>query len=118
MIESLEDNSNPISVSEAYHLLVPLKSRYKNARTESYQIFKKTLEYTDTFCRIRDKTIAADLKSYLMDLGFNGEETSAFGSLLPQNADEAKLCIPSIVRLEDDVINKVIKKIGEIMQNN
>lgn len=115
MIENADDSSQPISVSEAYHLLVPLKSRHKNARTESFQIYKKTLEYAEAFCRIQDKSIVADLKATLADLGFSEEEAAALGSLLPQSADEAKLCVPSIVHLDDGTIDKAVKKIGEIL---
>lgn len=109
-----EQEPQPISVSEAYHLLAPIKGRYKNARSESYQIYKKTLEYTEMVCKIQEKSAISDLKLYLEELGFTKEESAILGSLLPQTADEAKIYIPSISRLNDVSIYKAIEKIQSI----
>lgn len=109
-----EQESQPITVSEAYHLLAPIKGRYKNTRSESFQIYKKTLEYTEMFCKIQDKSAISDLKLCLEELGFTKEEISILGSLLPQTADEAKIYMPSISRLNDTSIYKAIEKIQSI----
>lgn len=115
MNESSSEHAQPITTSEAFYLLAPLKSRYRNTRTESYHIYKKTLDYAEAFCRIQDKSAMSDLRSALTDLGFTGEEIAAFGSLFPQNADEAKICIPSITRLDDESIDKAIDKVLQII---
>lgn len=115
MNENSGEHARPITTSEAFYLLAPLKSRYRNTRAESYQIYKKTLDYVEAFCRIQDKSVMGDLRSILADLEFTGEEIAAFGSLLPQSADEAKICIPSITRLDDESIDKVIDKILQII---
>lgn len=101
----------PISISEAFHLLLPLKTRNTNIRSESYQIYKKTLDYTETFCRIHDKSIIVDFQTTLSNLGFNQEEIASMISLLPQTVDEAKMCIPSITRLPNGSINEAVQKI-------
>lgn len=61
---------HPITTSEAYFLLEPNSGRFKNVRSESYQIFRKTLEYTETFGRIKDKTVADDLRTTLTGCGY------------------------------------------------
>ncbi len=110
-----KDDERPITVSEAYHLLLPLKSRYKNIRAESYQIFIKTLEYTETFGRIKDKSAVLDLNVALVELGFSNAEIASLGTILPQNSDEAKILIPSIVRLDNSIIEQAIEKIQSII---
>lgn len=107
------ERSQPIATSEAFYLLAPLKSRYKNTRAESYQIYKKTLDYAEMFCRIQDKSVMSDLRSTLEELGFTGEEIMALGSLLPQSTDEARICVPSIMRLDEEAIEKAIDKISQ-----
>ncbi|ELA42843.1 uncharacterized protein VICG_00158 [Vittaforma corneae ATCC 50505] len=102
----------PISISEAYHLLAPLKTRYKNTRAESYRIYTKTLEYAEMFCKIEDKSALVDLKFFLTELGLNQEEVAMVITLLPQSVSEAKICIPSLSRLEDKLISKIIEKIN------
>lgn len=109
-----EKSCHPITISEAFYLLHPLKSRYKNTRSYSYKIFKETLDYTEKFCKIKDKSLADDIRSYLTDLGFDEEEVAALGSLFPQSSDEAKICIPTIVRLGDGVIDTAIEKLQHV----
>lgn len=106
-----EKISHPITTSEAFHLLNPLRSRYKNARSDSYKIFKETLDYTEVFCRIKDKCTTDDLRSALASLGFTEDEIALLGTLLPQTADEARILAPSIIRLESSIINIAIEKI-------
>jgi hypothetical protein len=114
MVKLVEEEVRPVSVSEAYHLLAPLKPRFKNPRSTAYQIFAKTLEYVEMCNRIQDISAIEDLKTTLNILGFTPEESSAMGSLLPQNSDEAKICIPSLNRLEDNVILQAIEKIQSL----
>lgn len=105
----------PISVSEAYHLLAPLKARYKNTRAESYRIYTKTLEYAEAFCKIEDKSALADFKFFLSELGLSQEETASTITLLPQSVSEAKVCIPSLSRLEDGLVSKIIEKASNVV---
>lgn len=107
----------PISVSEAYQLLEPLKSRYKNIRSESYQIYSKTFEYTEKFRKIREKSVLEDLKFSLSTLGLKAQEIAAICTLLPQSVNEAKICIPGVSELDDEVISQIIEKIHDITGN-
>lgn len=107
----MKDEERPITISEANQLLLPLKSRYTNTRSDSYQIYLKTLEYTNTFGRIKDKSAVLDLNLALTNLGFTPVEIASLGSILPDNADEAKILVPSIVRLSDSIIEEAIEKI-------
>lgn len=115
MMEDGQD-SMPISVSEAYHLLAPLKARYKNTRSVPYQIYMKTLEYTEMFCKIEDKSALMDLKSFLTELGLTQEEVAVLGTLLPQSVSEAKIYIPALSRLDEREIGRIIEKIQSIVR--
>lgn len=106
-----ETISHPIMVSEAYYLMNSIKSRYKNTRSTSYKTFKETFDYCEKFCKIKDKSFADDLRTTLSEYGFNEEEISALGSILPLSRDDAKICVPSISRLPDNVIDMAIDKI-------
>lgn len=115
MVNQTEDEMQPVSVSEVFHLIYPIKSRFKNPRSLSYQVFNKTLSYVESCHRIQDKTAIEDLKYTLSILGFTSEEVAALGTLLPQSSDEAKIYISSLNRLEDNVINQGIEKIQSII---
>lgn len=114
MESSRETISHPVSVSEAFFLLEQQKNRYKNIRSESYQLFKKTLDYTESFGRIKDKSVVEDLRTFLADFGFSEDEIAVVGSLLPQSVEDAKIYVPSIARLGDENILSVIQKIQRI----
>lgn len=106
----------PISVSEAYNLLAPLKARYKNTRSTSYQIYMKTLEYTEAFCKIDDKSALMDLKSFFTDAGVTETEGAALASLAPQSVSEAKTYVPTLSRMEEWELSRVIEKIQSIIR--
>lgn len=108
-----EKASQPVTTSEAYHLLFPLKGRFKNTRIASYKIFKDTLDYTERFSKIKDKGHADELRQRLTALGLTPDEIAVLGSLFPQSADEAKICSPSISRLDDKTIDAAIEKFQE-----
>lgn len=110
-----KDSETPISINEAYNLLLSLKSRYKNTRSESYQIYSKTLEYLELFSRIKDKSAMQDLRTTLIDLGFTEQEIAIFASILPCTADDAKILVPSLVRLNDEIIEKAVSKVESIL---
>ncbi len=101
----------PISVSEAHHLLEPLRSKYKNTRSESYQVYYKTLEYTKMLCRIDDKSLLEDLKFSLAEFGLNDKEISIILTLLPKSASDAKMYVPTLSRFDGDIMKKIIEKI-------
>ena len=103
-----------VTPSEAYYLLEPQKSRHKTVRTEAYNIFRKCYEYTEIFGKIKDKSVIEDLRIYLKDCGFKENEIVVFGTLFPQSIEEAKIYIPSLNRLEDEVIEKGIQKIQNV----
>ncbi|KAI4290749.1 DNA-directed RNA polymerase II subunit RPB4 [Pancytospora philotis] len=106
-----EKASHPITTSEAYHLLHPLKSRYKNTRSPAYKIYKETLDYVEALCKIKEKSIVDDLRLTLFNMGLSEDEVVSFGTLFPQTLDEAKILVPSIVRLDDATIDLAISKV-------
>lgn len=105
-----ENISHPVTISEAFHLLEPLRGRFKNTRSTSFKIYKETLQYAEKFGKIKDKALLADLKESLVGLGFTEEEAASLGSLFPQSTGDAKLCVPSISRLPDSTIDLAIEK--------
>lgn len=107
----MNSEARPVTISEAYQLLFQVKSRYKNNRSEAYQLFLKTLEYTEEFGKIKDKSAILDLNTSLANLGFSTMEIASLGSILPQNWKEAKILVPSITRLDDKIIELAIEKI-------
>lgn len=115
MSKQPEDDMLPVSVSEVFHLLYPIKGRFKNPRSVSYQVFNKTLTYVESCNRIQDKTAIEDLKYTLSLLGFTSEEIASLSTLLPQSIDEAKIYISSLGRLDDNVIIQGIEKIQSII---
>lgn len=115
MAKVLEEEVRPVSISEAFYLLYPLKARFKNTRSASYQIYTKTLAYVESCHRIQNKAAIEDIKITLSTLGFTREESASAITLLPLNSDEAKICIPSLNRLEDNVILQAIEKIQNLV---
>ena len=115
MTKQPQDEMIPISISEVFHLLYPIKGRFKNPRSLSYQMFNKTLTYVESCNRIQDKTAIEDLKFTLSILGFTSDEIALLGNLLPQSIDEAKIYISSLNRLDDNVIIQGIEKIQSII---
>lgn len=109
-----EKPCHPVTVSEAFHLLHPLKHRYRNTRSYAYKIYKETLDYAERFCKMKDKSLADDIRSCLADLGFSEDEIAALGSLFPQSSDEAKICVPTITRLGDSTIDSAIEKLQHV----
>lgn len=115
MAKQLDEEAKPVSISEAFHLLYPLKGRFKNTRSTSYQIYTKTLAYVESCHRIQDKAAIEDLKFTLTLLGFSPEEVASLGTLLPQSSDEAKICIPSLNRVDDSILLQAIEKIQSVI---
>lgn len=109
-----ELSSKAITVSEAFHLLDFQKPKYKNTRSNAYKIYRETLDYAHAFCKIRDRSIAEDTAATLMEMGFTDEEVAAMGSLILQTKEEARICIPSITRLSDSVIERAIEKLNSV----
>jgi len=111
-----DQDAVPISVSEAYHLLAPLKARYKNTRSQSYQVYMKTLDYLEKFCKVEDKSGLMDLKSFLGELGLTEDEGATLTTLLPQSAGEMKAYVPGLSRFDDGVMNRIIEKIQSVVR--
>ncbi len=110
-----EDDMLPVSVSEVFHLLYPIKGRFKNPKSLSYQVFNKTLTYVEACNRIQDKSAIEDIKYTLSLLGFTPDEIASLDTLLPQSIDEAIIYISSLSRLDDNVIIQGIEKIQSII---
>ena len=112
MDQEREVNSHPITTSEAFFLLDPLTSRFKNTRSAAYKVFKETHGYAGTFARVRDPGLMEDLRHSLAELGFTEQEIAVLGTLLPQTSGDAKIYIPSITRLPDSVIESGVEKLS------
>ncbi len=113
----MENNDNcykqpkAISVSEAYQLLSINKDAYMNSRSRNYSVFHQTLEYSENFSKIKDSSTLTLLKSFLEDLKFTKDEIVSLISLAPITISEAKSLIPSILRLEDSIIESALTKL-------
>ena len=111
MLSEKELESHPITVSEAYHLLTPIKGRFKDTRSQAYKIFKDTYEYVEAYGKIKDKAAAEDLRQSMVDAGCTEEEVAALGTLLPQSVEEARACAPGLSRLDARVLDEIVEKI-------
>ncbi|KAI5152154.1 DNA-directed RNA polymerase II subunit RPB4 [Enteropsectra breve] len=115
MNDTAKDTARPISISQAYFLLNSIRERPRNPRTEATKIYNTTLEYCERFMKFEDMSAYEDVRKYQEILGFNEEEIAILGSLIPQTVDEAKICVPSVSRFQDDVIESVIEKLQKIV---
>lgn len=111
-----DQDAVPISVSEAYHLLAPLKARYKNTRSTSYQIYMKTVEYAEKFCKIEDKSALMDLKLFFTELGLSDAESAVLTTLLPQSSGEVKAYVPELARLDSSEMSRITEKIQNVLR--
>ncbi|AFN83492.1 DNA-directed RNA polymerase II fourth largest subunit [Encephalitozoon romaleae SJ-2008] len=102
-------------LSEARYLLEGQKERFRaDFRSNASKIFRSTLGYLDEFCRIKDKSVAEDLRTTFSGLGFSELEIALLGSLFPQSVEEAKTLIPSLASKSDDAIGQAVEKIQQL----
>ncbi|AFM98775.1 RNA polymerase II subunit Rpb4 [Encephalitozoon hellem] len=112
--EDMKD-SHPVTLAEARYLLEGQKERFRaDFRSNASKIFRSTLGYLDEFCRIKDKSVAEDLRTTLSALGFSELEIALFGSLFPQSVEEAKSLVPSLESKGDDVVEQAVEKIQQL----
>nr|AGE95189.1 DNA-directed RNA polymerase II 16kDa polypeptide [Encephalitozoon cuniculi] len=103
-------------LAEARYLLEGQKERFRaDFRSNASKVFRSTLGYLDDFCRIKDKSVAEDLRTTLSGLGFGEVEIALFGSLFPQSVEEAKSLVPSLGTRDDDAINQAVEKIQQLI---
>ncbi|ADM12006.2 DNA-directed RNA polymerase II fourth largest subunit [Encephalitozoon intestinalis ATCC 50506] len=113
--EDIKD-SHPVMLAEARYLLEGQKERFRaDFRSNASKIFRSTLGYLDEFCRIKDKSVAEDLRTTFSGLGFSEVEIALLGSLFPQSVEEAKSLIPSLASKDDDTISHAVEKIQQLM---
>jgi len=76
------------------------------------QVYNKTLDYVRTFTRF-PSTEATSAARQLMrrTLEISQFETAQIANLCPQTADEAKSCIPSLNKTDDDVLQPILDEL-------
>ncbi len=108
--------SHPVMLAEAKYLLESHKERFRaDYRSNASKTFRSTLGYLECFCRIKDKSMAEDLRTNLSGLRFDEMEIALLGSLFPQSVEEAKALIPSLESKSDDTISQAVEKIQQIL---
>jgi len=76
------------------------------------QVYNKTVDYVKTFTRFPSTEATAAARQLMRrTLDLSQFETAQVGNLCPQTADEAKSCIPSLAKVDDEVLQPVLDEL-------
>mmetsp|Transcript_38368 Transcript_38368/g.46288 ORF Transcript_38368/g.46288 Transcript_38368/m.46288 type:complete len:140 (+) Transcript_38368:202-621(+) len=78
-------------------------------------VFEKCLQYCKRFNRFENHTAVSQVRELLSSAGLSEYEVGAIGNLVPENAQEAKVLIPSLEepgRLAEDEIEAMLRTLG------
>eukprot|EP01057_Protomagalhaensia_wolfi_P000394 Protomagalhaensia_wolfi_Nauph_80__393@NODE_1218_length_1652_cov_66_976441_g937_i0_p2_GENE_NODE_1218_length_1652_cov_66_976441_g937_i0NODE_1218_length_1652_cov_66_976441_g937_i0_p2_ORF_typecomplete_len138_score27_55RNA_pol_Rpb4/PF03874_16/2_7e20_NODE_1218_length_1652_cov_66_976441_g937_i011341547 len=94
-------------------LILSDQMKLSNVRNSVSQgLIKKSYEYAVRFAQISNRQAIFDLRSALEAHQFLEEfEMASLVNLVPRSAEEAKAVIPSLNRLPDDKVNRVLSDI-------
>lgn len=108
------ENHTPITISEALHYLQESRTRMLNKDSESRKIFESTLEYCQSNSKISSLHSIENLTEGLRVLGLDDREIVQVCNLFPQSTDEMKNLVPSLERLEENILEKALNKINTV----
>ncbi|PRP83224.1 hypothetical protein PROFUN_09436 [Planoprotostelium fungivorum] len=67
-----------------------------SATSQSHSVFTKTLNYAKRFGKYKNKTAAKEVRNLLTKKQLEQYEIASLANLTPQEAEEAKILIPSL----------------------
>jgi len=77
-----------------------------------FQVFMKTLNYTQRFSRFKNRETIASVRTLLIQKRLHKFELASLANLCPETAEEAKALIPSLEgRFEDEELQQVLDDI-------
>lgn len=93
---------------------------------DASEVLKKTLEYLDTFARFRDPDICAEVESFMKRKDYEDKETALhpfeiaqLGSLVCDEAEEAKTLIPSLAnKRTDEELTELLNQLRDYLSAN
>ncbi|KAJ6456093.1 HRDC-like protein [Mycena sanguinolenta] len=101
------NNAGCLLISEVKYLL---ENRDKDA--PDTKVYNKTLEYVKTFTKFNTTDSASAVRDTLRrEPALTQFETAQIANLCPATADEAKSVIPSLVKIDDDRLEALLRDI-------
>ncbi|KAJ7625582.1 HRDC-like protein [Roridomyces roridus] len=101
------NNAGCLLISEVKYLL---ENRDKDA--PDTKVYNKTLEYVKTFTKFSTTDSASAVRETLRrEPALTQFETAQIANLCPATADEAKSVIPSLVKIDDDRLEALLRDI-------
>ncbi|KAF7313998.1 FAD/NAD(P)-binding domain-containing protein [Mycena chlorophos] len=81
-------------------------------RIPRVSVYNKTLEYVKTFAKFNTTDSASAVRETLRrEPGLTQFETAQIANLCPATADEAKSVVPSLVKIDDDRLDALLRDI-------
>ncbi|KAF8513415.1 HRDC-like protein [Hysterangium stoloniferum] len=103
------NNAGCLLISEVKYLL---EHRDESKAPPDTPVYNKTLEYVKTFTRFQTSESAGAVRDILRrEPALTQFETAQIANLCPVSAEEAKSCIPSLVKLDDDRLQALLDEI-------
>ncbi|KAF8523606.1 HRDC-like protein [Gautieria morchelliformis] len=103
------NNAGCLLISEVKYLL---EHRDESKAPPDTPVYNKTLEYVKTFTRFQTSDSAGAVRDILRrEPALTQFETAQIANLCPVTAEEAKSCIPSLVKLDDDRLQALLDEI-------
>ncbi|EPR78826.1 DNA-directed RNA polymerase II subunit D [Spraguea lophii 42_110] len=106
------DSLQPLMISEVLYYLNGERERIGHSKNQSHaEAFKKTVDYIEQFGKLKGKTLISDLKKTLKSYNLTDVEIAKIGSLLPQTVEELRVLIPSVNRLDEDILVRIVARL-------
>ncbi|GAA5933551.1 uncharacterized protein JCM15063_001345 [Sporobolomyces koalae] len=103
---------NTLTISEVKVILDTIEQD----KQPDNSVFKKTLEYVDTFARFPTPEVSDAVRSSLPEEQLKFYEIAQLINLCPADAEEAKALIPSL-KLDDDILQGYLTDLAMIRKN-
>ncbi|KAJ7066337.1 HRDC-like protein [Mycena amicta] len=101
------NNAGCLLISEVRYLL---ENRDKDA--PDTKVYNKTLEYVKTFAKFNTTDSASAVRETLRrEQALTQFETAQIANLCPATADEANSVVPSLVKIDDDRLDALLRDI-------
>ncbi|KZS94651.1 hypothetical protein SISNIDRAFT_453601 [Sistotremastrum niveocremeum HHB9708] len=103
------NNAGCLLISEVKFLL---EHRDDTRDAPDNAVYNKTVEYVNTFTKFNSADAASAVRETLRRESLLTQfETAQIANLCPAEADEAKSCVPSLVKIDDDRLQSLLDEI-------
>jgi DNA-directed RNA polymerase II subunit RPB4 len=111
--EFVPEKAQPLFLSEASYLLERKVEQHQSASFQGdiNPVLKKAFEYAERFDAFRSGDMAMTVRDYLskVEPALHPFEIAQLATLVPEDADEAKVIIPSLRdKFDDDKLQEVV----------